>query len=396
MLVRLAVLSGESSPEQLSALASHDDPVSDNLLAAFDYSLDAAFDETERNQLTTLSVFRETVDADALVIMGDTSSVNHVPELAGVDRTYVLGLLDRAAELGLLDAIGAGYYQIHPVLSDYLGRLRGDDQAANQRIAIAYRDAIATRAEDYADSRREHEAVLPALRIEEANLLQVRALALQADELGPAMSCMRALNALYDATGRPAEWRGLVDELVPALTDPETAGPRPDHEAEWEELTEYRAQIAVADSALAVAAGLLRNLLARRTQATAQALTAGSDLTDSERRQVGAVAAAEGNLGRVLCVSAQPEGPDHLLRTAELPHRIDDRRAESRAVANLGTAYDQWQQLRDLDQAERWYQRSLDLSWDDSEFSARLWLRLGNVAYERFLDGLNAGLPGRN
>ena len=161
-------------------------------------------------------------------------------------------------------------------------------------------------------------------------------------------------------------------------------------------LTEYRAQIAVADSALAVAAGLLRNLLARRTQATAQALTAGSDLTDSERRQVGAVAAAEGNLGRILCVSAQPEGPDHLLRAAELFHRIDDRRAESIAVANLGTAYDQWQQLRDLDQAERWYQRSLDLSWDDSEFSARLWLRLGNVAYERFLDGLNAGRPGRN
>ena len=129
-------------------------------------------------------MFRETVDADALVIMGDTSSVNHVPELAGVDRTYVLGLLDRAAELGLLDAIGAGYYQIHPVLSDYLGRLRGDDQAANQRIAIAYRDAIATRAEDYADSRWEHEAVLPALRIEEASLLQVRALACRPMGLG--------------------------------------------------------------------------------------------------------------------------------------------------------------------------------------------------------------------
>ncbi len=48
-------------------------------------------------------------------------------------------------------------------------------------------------------------------------------------------------------------------------------------------------------------------------------------------------------------------------RPLPLCHRIGDRPAEAVAAFNLGHAYKDIPALRDLDQAERWYRRSLEL-----------------------------------
>ena len=65
----------------------------------------------------------------------------------------------------------------------------------------------------------------------------------------------------------------------------------------------------------------------------------------------------------------------------ELLQRIGDRRAQASAAFNLGHAYDRVPALRDLDQAEQWYRRFLELLEEhDTLGRARGTGQLGNVA----------------
>jgi tetratricopeptide (TPR) repeat protein len=75
--------------------------------------------------------------------------------------------------------------------------------------------------------------------------------------------------------------------------------------------------------------------------------------------------------------------------------RIGDRRAEATVALNLGHAYKNVPALRDLDQAEHWYQRYLQLLEEHDTFGrARGTGQLGNIAHERFKDARAAGAPG--
>jgi len=95
--------------------------------------------------------------------------------------------------------------------------------------------------------------------------------------------------------------------------------------------------------------------------------------------------------GEGACVTAYEEA-------ATLLQRIGDRAAEAVAAFNLGYAYLQITTLRDLDttarldEAERWYQRSLDLRPpNEAQGRAQSTGQLGLVAYERFRAGRAAG-----
>src|SRR5208283_1953881 len=58
------------------------------------------------------------------------------------------------------------------------------------------------------------------------------------------ISTMQGLSSLYDQTGRRAEWKGLVEEIVPDFVDPASDGPRPGREEDWSLVTEYRVRLA--------------------------------------------------------------------------------------------------------------------------------------------------------
>ena len=96
-----------------------------SLAASLSYGFTHAFTAAERAQLAVLHLFRDTVDADALRLMGDPGIAGEdaVPQLAGLTREAAVGLLDRAAAIGLLSPLGGGYYQIHPALPWYFTTL---------------------------------------------------------------------------------------------------------------------------------------------------------------------------------------------------------------------------------------------------------------------------------
>jgi hypothetical protein len=98
-----------------------------SLTASLSYGFAQAFTEGERARLAMLHMYRDTVYADTLRVMGDQEALSEdaVPELAGLDRDAATGLLERAAGIGLLGPLsaGTGYYRIHPALPWYFTTL---------------------------------------------------------------------------------------------------------------------------------------------------------------------------------------------------------------------------------------------------------------------------------
>ena len=96
-----------------------------SLAASLSYGFTHAFTDAERSQLAVLHLFRDTIDADALRLMGDPGFAGDdaVPQLAGLTRDTAVALLDRAAAIGLLSPLGGGYYAIHPALPWYFTTL---------------------------------------------------------------------------------------------------------------------------------------------------------------------------------------------------------------------------------------------------------------------------------
>ena len=369
-----------------------------SLAASLTYGLTAAFTAPERAQLAVLAVFQDAVNVDALVVMGVRGNPSAMPALAGLTREAGLGLLDRAAEIGLLTALGAGYYTIHPALPWFFRRLDavGAEPDAVAKVRTAYTTAIAELGNTYHRWYTEGPAgVVDVLRVEEANLLHARFLARAAGRWRDVLGCMQGLRGLYRQTGRGAEWGRLVDELVPDLVDPDTGGPRPGLDEYWGLLTHYRVAIAEESRDLAAALRLQHARADHALLAAAEALaTAPSRRTDADVHRIRNLAVAEEALGNILREQLDTGCVTHYEHAADLLRAIGDRPGEGMVAFNLGNAYLDTPSLQDFDEAERWYRRALDLTEDHDRLRrARRTGQLGGVAYRRFLDAGATGQP---
>jgi hypothetical protein len=134
-VVGQALRDGLTRKEQIAAYVSQlcrgeavfaDEPAqgrAKSLGASLSYGFAASFSETERQQLALLHFFQGFVDVDVLVAMGTEEADWGLPALRGLTREQGIALLDRAAEVGLLTALGGGYYRIHPALPWYFKQL---------------------------------------------------------------------------------------------------------------------------------------------------------------------------------------------------------------------------------------------------------------------------------
>lgn len=237
----------------------------------------------------------------------------------------------------------------------------------------------------YGDGDRQ---VVEVLRAEESNLLRARALAVRAGDWGSVMSCMQGLACLYRHERRHADLARLVDELVPHLVDP-TNGEAPhdpttgapaseDVETAWAFLVSHQIYLAVEGREWGEAERLQRLRLAYSGRRAADAPTVGS---------IRSLAVDEYSLGNMLRQQDDPACVGPLERAAELLGRIDARQEEAVVAESLSIAYSELPALRDLDRAEQWCRRFLELLDGDSAFDqGRGALQLGNVHYERFLE----------
>jgi tetratricopeptide (TPR) repeat protein len=368
-----------------------------SLAASLDYGFTQAFTSPERATLALLALFQGFIDTDALVAMGTGDTP--VPAMTGLDRQAAIALLDRAAETGLLTAYGDGYYAVHPAIPWHLHHLYqahyGPPTSPPATHAThAWTQAIRGLGDHYHRKYDEgHTGVIGVLGLEEANLLRAEQLAIDHHWPDLVIGPMQGLRTLYQHTGRTIEWRRLVTELTPVLTDPATGGPRPSLEEHWAILIGYQVGIAQDARDWATAQKLQTTRIAWRRQDAAAALALPPDqLTGLQRNQIRSLATALHELGQILREQDDPGCVQPYHEAMGLLQRISDRRGEATVALNLGHAYKDIPALRDLDQAQRWYQhRAGLLESRDTLGQARSIGQLGNIALERFRDAQAAG-----
>ena len=373
-----------------------------SLAASLSYGFTQGFTGPERAQLAVLHLFRETADVDALRAMGDADTVGEdaVPELAGLDRDAVIALLDRAADTGLLESFGGGYYQIHPALPWYFTALYTSTYGppaspAAQRAARAYTRAIGDLGHYYsrqAESGRASQ-IVPVLGVEEANLRHALDLARPRGLWHAAVGCLRGVHILYGRTGRDGEWARLLAAITPDFINPETGGALPGREDLWHIVTNFRVRLAIDGRDWPTATALQNALIAWNRDLAAAALDAPpASLTARQRTEIFNLGAALTDLGDILMAQEDPGCLPLYQEGLALDQKIGRRAAEAKDAFALGTAYLAVPGLRDLGQAEHWYQRSLRLRADSDELGrARSLGQLGSVALERFYDARAAG-----
>lgn len=373
-----------------------------SLAASLDYGFDHAFTDTERAQLALLALFQGFIDVDTLPAMGKPDiKGGSVAALAGLDSAHGIALLDRAAETGLLTSYGDGYYAVHPAIPWHLRRLfehhHGPPASPTAQQAIhAWTTAIGDLGDYWLKRYAEgHAEVIGVLGAEEDNLLRARQLARQNGWWDLVIGPMQGLRILYEHTGRAIEWNRLVTELTPDLTNPDTDGPLPGREQQWAIHIPYRVRLARGARDWPTAQKLQEVVTAWDRQQAGDGLVAEPEALDvSQRNSLHDLAVDVLELGHILREQKKASCVDAYLEAMELYQRIGDRKGEAVTAFNLGRAYEDVPDLHDLDKAEHWYQRRLELTETyDTLGRASVTGQLGSVAYRRFLDGRQAGEP---
>jgi hypothetical protein len=373
-----------------------------SLAASLDYGFARAFTDAERAQLAVLHLFRDTVDKDALRLMGDrsTATADEVPELDGLDDDACAALLDRAADIGLLSPIGGGYYTIHPALPWYFAGLfiAAYREPAASAACRAYTMAVGALADYHFHRAGQGFAaeVLAVLAAEEGNLLHGVEIGLAQGLLAPLVSCLQALSLLYDSTGRNGEWARLVADVAPVVTDVRTGEALAGRAEAWATITSYLARIANTARDWSAAEAFSSRLLAWSRGKVEGALTTPADIvTEVQRSQILNYAVDLADHGHILIDQNDPGCLSYFQESMTLAERYGGGKLlQAQLAVALGSTYLTVAGLRDLDQAERWFRRSLSLRPEGDALGRAVCLgSLAKVGEARFMAARDASAP---
>ena len=386
VLVRQALRDGLRTREQIEAfvarLRSGEEAFTDeasegrtrSLAASLNYGFEHAFSEDERKQLALLHLFQGFVQVGSFQIM------------SSLTREDGIRLLDRAAEVGLLTARGGGAYSIHPAVPWFFRKLFEERDAAAHEQALKTYVEVLGELGSYCWGQYEqgNRGVIGVLAFEERNLLQARRIARREGCWRRVINTMQGLNRLYSHTGRNAEWARLVEEIVPDFVDPATEGPLPGREQEWSILTGFRVRLRRAARQWADA---LR-LQGLRVQRDREGVRDNEPISKRNLAvSVHELGEIQREIGRPDCVQSYQEG-------FAVAQQIGDGPAAAVIAFNLGHAYKDLKELRDLEVAEKWYRKSLELRGEgDRMYRATSLGQLGYVAWERFREGRKQRKP---
>lgn len=382
--------------------AQFDDETSEgrarSLGASLGYGFAHAFSEDKQKILALLHFFQGFVNVDVLVAMGNPKVDWHLPEMRGLTREVGITLLDRAAEVGLLTALGGGCYTIHSALPWYFKSLfdhyypaATDPKSAipnpQARVVRAFVEAVGEMGNYYHNQYEggNNDAIY-ILQAEEANLLRARQLARQYSWWSRLIDTMQGLRKLYDHNGRRGEWARLVQEIEPDFIDPTTNGLIRGKEQQWNFVTHYRVELAKWSRKWQEAEYLQELCVKWDRQHAALALQLEPEkLNDSQSDAIYHLASSLHELGSIQRELGQPDCVLTYKEAMKLAEELNDQTHAAICAFNLGNAYKNIIAIRDLNKAEEWYQYSLKLRKQSDKYGrAQSVGQLGALALERF------------
>ncbi len=367
-----------------------------SLAASLNYGFENAFSEDERRILALLYFFQGFVDVDALKFMGNPKKDFALPALRNQTRETLIPLLDRAAEVGLLTALGGGYYTIHPALPWFFKglfeRLYPEDPLPERAFVEAVGDLGNYYHKQYGAGNRD---VIAPLTREEPNLLHARRMARANEWWDPVTSAMQGLRQLYDHHGRRAEWKRLVEEITPDFVDPAIDGPLPGREDQWGLVTEYRVRLAREERNWTEAKRLQTvHVEWNREKAAPYLEMPPEELDATGRHRIRTLAVSVEELGHIQREMGSEQCIESYEEDYKLSNLIDDKPVAAVTAFNLGHAYKNIPAIRDLKKAEEWYARSLELRDErDRKGRGQCLGQMGNVAFNQFKEAREAQKP---
>jgi hypothetical protein len=366
-----------------------------SLSASLGYGFEHAFTQEERTMLAPLCLFQEFVLTESFAQLGESD----LPQLRGLTSTKAAELLERAAEIGLLNKVTNIGYEIHPALPWYFRQLFeaafGLPESEPAIAALhAYVETVAVVSSVLTSAHGEGQNTFFYLAVEEANMLNAFRIALARSWWDELFGMMGGLASLYRHTGQITQWTRLVGQVTAKLADPATDGPLPGLKDEWVSLTHYRVMLAEGARDFALAEKLQRLALTLQRNGAAEALTLPPEQLDEEQwNRVRSVAISEELLASMLRGQQKAECLEHYKESLRLCERIGARHEASLTAYNLAIAYLETPGVKDLDQCEYWNRRGLELTDSGDRLGqARFQRELGNVSYERFVEAREAGV----
>lgn len=391
-----AIRSGEQAIEDSDERLGRDK----SLGASLDYGFRHAFKDDELPIIALLHLFQGTVDVKILGLMWRVGQYS-LQELNGKEDEYLTNLLNRVKESGLLTHLGGNRYSIHPALPWFLRRLFAqhyDGQAGRSPAIVALTAWVEAIGEmgnlhhnEFGDGNR---AVIGSLALEEANLLHARRTAHHYGWWHAVISTMQGLQVLYGYQHRLSEWSRLITEITPDYCDSDDAC-IPGREGQYNLVMSYRVDLALNhDRDLPRAAALQQKTVAWDRQHAASALTLppDADIAPDQRNSIRTLSGSLTTLGLILMQEGSSDCVAVYEEAIRCNRRIHDTTVEAIALYDLGTAYKDIPDIRDLDAAEAAYERSQTLhAASDSLGRSRCEHGLGMVHLARFRESLQRG-----
>ena len=372
---------------------------SKSLGASLSYGFEQAFSTDERKVLALLHFFQGFVDVDALRVMVNPDNGDWGLGIKGFTNETGIAILDKAADIGLLTSHGGGYYTIHPALpwffkslfeqyypNEYSPTVNHQPSTDNLRATRAYVESLGELG-TYYGNQYEHgnRDVFVFLRMEEPNLLHACSLARQYGWYWCITKNMHGVEVLYDRTGRHSEWKRLVEEVIQDFIGSDNL-PIAGFEEQWKYFVRKRIMFAVEAKDWRVAESIQKTVVKYARDSILMTVNQAENSTKSNvhflARSLHDLAEIQRETGSTECVKNYKE-------SLHLSQQINETAGAAVSAFNLGHAYigDDVPTLRNLDEAERWYRRSLELRAEGDRLGrVNCTIMLGTVTYERFKD----------
>lgn len=326
------------------------------------YALQSEFSREEQTVLSLCSLFEGVVNDHALDFLVDPKNpVNSKWDLTN-DHSRSSLLLERAARLGVLTALGSGYYSIHPGLPAHFQAIfsayYGPDKAQLMALRFAQLYAGISRVftKHYASGQLHAADIsIQTLEINQANLRRALDVARKHNQWSETASILQALKIVLGYAGRWTEFARLVDNFEEVGRFDPAGEPLPERQSLGGLLRSTRVDLLQRAHRLAEAERLQREIV----DDTRKAL-----LNLAEGAEMSTLAAALQHLAEI----ERDRGSAECLRTfenaLEIGQRAGDTQLERDIAYQMARAYMQ-PAFVDLDAAEYWLTYALDLTADE-------------------------------
>ncbi len=346
---------------------------------------------SDQKMLSLMGLFHGILNLEILCGMSEVRSPWQITDIPEMHLEYARKVFDQAANWHLCTPIqSTSYYLLHPAITDWFGKRLSKESLRIARRAFTLSMAnFAHQSVNQVKAGKEN--MVDLLAVEEANLRQALVFADRFRWRGDLINLLAALCPVYLKSRRYATWMRLLEQVSRHFIHPDTHQPVSRKDQLIKEFIPYLVEVATKREQLSQAARWQAIMVIWDRQ---QSQT--GEITKS-RRSVSTshdLAESLAKLGAIYRQIGSPKAIESYMEAFQIAVTTGERSLASYYACKIAEAYVAIPVVQDLDQAESWTQKSLDLlgEQDDLLRSRSIALR-GAVSYERFLKARKTNQP---